>query len=73
LRDAGYRIGDGEALFFEGSNNSLDHPIFFRAVGCDEVLLQYIAFDHGRVASAGKDQPLTDWSSKGIYTRPRVI
>jgi hypothetical protein len=45
------------ALVFEGSYNPLDHPILFWAVGRDE-LLQPISFDQGRVASAGKDQPV---------------
>ncbi len=46
------------ALVFEGSDNPLVHPILFRAVGRDELLLQPISFDQGRVAYAGKDLPV---------------
>ena len=44
------------ALVFEGSDDPLDQAVLFGAVGRDELLLQAIAFDEGRVASAGEDQ-----------------
>ena len=44
------------ALIFEGSDDPLDHAVLFRAVGRDELLPQAIAFDEGRIASAGEDQ-----------------
>ncbi len=46
------------ALVFEGSDDPLDHPVLFRAVGRDELLLRPIAFDQGCVASACEDQPV---------------
>ncbi len=44
------------ALIFEGSDDPFDHAVLFGAVGRDELLPQAIAFDQGRVASAGEDQ-----------------
>jgi hypothetical protein len=46
------------ALVLEGSDNPLDHLPLFRATGRDELLLQPIDFHQGRVASAGKVQPV---------------
>jgi len=44
------------ALVFERADNSLNHAVLLGAVGRDELLLQAIAFDQGRVAAAGKSQ-----------------
>ena len=44
------------ALVLEGSDDPLDHAVLFGAVGRDELLTQAIAFDQGRVATAGEDQ-----------------
>jgi len=44
------------ALIFEGSADTLDHAALFGAVGRDELLAQAIAFDQGRIATAGEDQ-----------------
>ncbi len=43
------------ALVLEGSDAPLDHAVLLRGVRGDELLLQPVAFDHGRVASAGED------------------
>ena len=44
------------ALVFERSDHALDHAVLLRAVRGDELLLQAIAFDQGRVAAAGEHQ-----------------
>ena len=44
------------ALLLEGSDDPLDHTVLLGAVGRDELLAQPVAFDQGRVASAGEDQ-----------------
>ena len=53
------------ALVLERANYALDHPILLGAVGRDELLLQAVAFDQGRVAATGKYQavigPQQEW------------
>lgn len=53
------------ALVFERADHPLDHAVLLRAVRGDELLLQPIAFDQGRVAAAGEDQaivrPQQEW------------
>ena len=44
------------ALVFEGSDDPFDHAVLFGAVRRDELLAQAVAFDQGRVASAGEHQ-----------------
>ena len=44
------------ALILEGSDDPLDHTVLLGAVRRDELLAQAVAFDQGRVASAGEDQ-----------------
>lgn len=44
------------ALIFEGSDDPFEHAVLFGAVGRDELLGQALAFNQGRVASAGEDQ-----------------
>lgn len=44
------------ALILEGSDDPLDHAVLLGAVGRDELLAQAVAFDQGRVTSAGEDQ-----------------
>lgn len=44
------------AIHFERSDHALDHAVLLRAVRGDELLLQAIAFDQGRVAAAGEHQ-----------------
>ena len=44
------------ALLLEGSDDPLNHTVLLGAVGRDELLAQAVAFDQGRVASAGEDQ-----------------
>lgn len=44
------------ALLLERADHALDHPVLLRAVGRDELLLQAVAFDQGRVAATGKYQ-----------------
>ena len=44
------------ALVFERSDHAFDHAVLLRAVRGDELLLQAIAFDQGRVAAAGEHQ-----------------
>ena len=44
------------ALILEGSDDPLDHAVLLGAVRRDELLAQAVAFDQGRVASAGEDQ-----------------
>lgn len=52
-------------LILERTNHALDHPVLLGTVGRDELLLQAIAFDQGRVAAAGKYQavigPQQEW------------
>ena len=53
------------ALVLERSDHALNHAVLFRAVWGDEFLLQSIALDQGRVASAGEHQsvvrPQQEW------------
>ena len=44
------------ALILYGSDDSLDHAVLLGAVRRDELLAQAVAFDQGRVASAGEDE-----------------
>ena len=44
------------ALVLERADHALNHAILLRAVRRDELLLQAVAFDQGRVAAAGKNQ-----------------
>jgi hypothetical protein len=44
------------ALVLEGSDDPLDHAVLFWGVRRDELLLQPIAFNHGRVPAAREDQ-----------------
>jgi hypothetical protein len=45
------------ALVFECPVDTLDHSVLLWNVGRVELLSQSIAFDQGRVAAAGKNQP----------------
>lgn len=53
------------ALVFERANHTLDHPILLGAVGGNELLLQPVAFDQGRVTAASEYQavigPQQEW------------
>lgn len=44
------------ALVLERADHALDHAVLLRAVRGDELLLQPIAFDQGRVAAAREHQ-----------------
>ena len=55
-RAAVSRSGAVHAFVFERSDHALDHAVLLRAVRGDELLLQAIAFDQGRVAAAGEHQ-----------------
>ena len=46
------------ALVLECADHALDHAVLFRAVRRDELLLQPIAFDQGRITAAGEHQPI---------------
>jgi hypothetical protein len=67
-----FEAGAMLALLLERSDHPLDHPVLFWAVGRDELLLQAIALDQGRLAAAGKDQPIVRVQQEGpLETRPR--
>jgi len=53
-------------LLFQGSDHTLDHPVLLGTVGRDELLLQTIASDQGREASAGKDQAVIRSQQEGL-------
>lgn len=46
------------ALVLERSDDPLDHSVRLGAAGCDEFLLQAVAFDQDCVASTGEDQAI---------------
>ena len=45
-------------LLFQCSNHSFNHAVLFWCIGCDEFLKKAIASDEGRIAAAGKNQPI---------------
>ncbi len=44
------------ALILESSDDPLDHVVMYADIGRDELLVQAVAFEQGRVASADEDQ-----------------
>ena len=58
------------ALVLERSNHTLDHAVLLWAVRADELLLQIVAPDQGRVVSAGEYQPVVR-SQQEWMTLPR--
>ena len=54
------------ALLFQRSDHTLDHPVLLRAVGRDELLLQAVASDQRREASAGEGQAIVRSQQEGL-------
>ena len=45
-----------DAFFFDRSEESFDHSVLFRGIGCDELLLEPVCFDGLRKRPTAKDQ-----------------
>jgi hypothetical protein len=54
----GFKAVAVHALILQGADYPLHHPVLLWAVGCDELLLQTIAFDQCGVTPAGKYQAI---------------
>lgn len=62
-------------LFFDRADHALDHAVLLRAMGRDELLLEAIAADQGRVFVAGEDEPVAYWEGSAVegYGRLRSL
>jgi hypothetical protein len=60
------------ALALRRSDDPLDHAVLLRGVRRDELLMQPIAFDQGRVASTREDQAVVGSHRERLLNTPKV-